>query len=441
MATREHFYQQLFGSNSSLNIAEELSARIKDPLWFLSRQWQSGEFEAENGGRAAGLAFETRSNELATLTFPDFSGLPAAERSVEIDGVVPLEALVEAEVAGVSAAWHSQALEYRFELATAGHVLRATEYHGNALDWFHFDLAKTTSMAASATKVEKLDVIPTQINFAGAPDPRWWSFEEGDGYFDAPRDADPNALSLLIPEFFYADINNWYIAPVELPAGSVAEVADLSVTDSFGHVTKLARVSDPDFALFELDAESGDARGMLLLPNVALDILHNDEVEDVRFIRDEGANMVWAVERIYTDFSGHKVNQGDGVVGASPPAALQQGSLPEFKLATQTPPHWIPYVPRKPNTAGAPQGDMYLRRGRTIETASQANPQYRSQVVLESVRVNEEEVPRTGLRVRRVKRYARGSDGIGHFWIGRVRDSGRMVPRSGLEFDILKGFE
>ena len=40
--------QQLHGSNISANIGEALEARIKDPLWFLARQWQSGEFEAEN---------------------------------------------------------------------------------------------------------------------------------------------------------------------------------------------------------------------------------------------------------------------------------------------------------------------------------------------------------------------------------------------------------
>jgi hypothetical protein len=44
--------QQLSGSNTSANIGDALAARIKDPLWFLARQWQTGEFEAENGGRA-----------------------------------------------------------------------------------------------------------------------------------------------------------------------------------------------------------------------------------------------------------------------------------------------------------------------------------------------------------------------------------------------------
>jgi len=433
MAERKHNFQQLFSSNTSLNIAEELGARVKDPLWFLARQWQSGEFEAENGGRPAALGFETRTSPLKTAVFP---GAPAAEVRVPLDRAMPLEALVEAEASGVSKAWQSQTLEYAFDLETAAHRLTAREYHGNALDWFHFDLAETTPARPADVKKQKQEVIPTQMHFAGAPHPRWWRFEEGDGYFDTPADVDPNTLSLLMPEFFYTDINNWYIAPVEFTAGSVAEIGDVKITDSFGHVSQLNPVSDPNWKVFELSAKAGAAAGaghtdgLLLLPNIAADLLHNDEVEDVRFVRDEAANMVWAVERLYRDGVGNFIRNGDGVASPGAANAPPPGDLPAFKLSTQTPAYWIPYVPRKPKAAGAPQGDMYLRRGRTIETASQADPQYSSRVVAESVRVNEEEVPRTGLRVRRIERYARGSDGTAHFWIARVRDSGRSGARS-----------
>ena len=34
--------QQLYVTNQSVNIAEALAARVKDPLWFLARQWQTG---------------------------------------------------------------------------------------------------------------------------------------------------------------------------------------------------------------------------------------------------------------------------------------------------------------------------------------------------------------------------------------------------------------
>ena len=45
--------QQLIASTLNPDPTDEMSARIKDPLWFLARQWQTGEFEAENGGTPA----------------------------------------------------------------------------------------------------------------------------------------------------------------------------------------------------------------------------------------------------------------------------------------------------------------------------------------------------------------------------------------------------
>ena len=49
--------QQLYATNVSVNMGEALEARIKDPLWFLARQWQTGEFEAENGGSFCGNVY------------------------------------------------------------------------------------------------------------------------------------------------------------------------------------------------------------------------------------------------------------------------------------------------------------------------------------------------------------------------------------------------
>ena len=52
--------QQIRGSDTSIDIGEALEARVRDPMWFLVRQWQSGEFEAENGGHIASMSVEWR---------------------------------------------------------------------------------------------------------------------------------------------------------------------------------------------------------------------------------------------------------------------------------------------------------------------------------------------------------------------------------------------
>ncbi len=43
--------QILIPNSTAPDTREGAEARVKDPLWFLARQWETGEFEAENGGR------------------------------------------------------------------------------------------------------------------------------------------------------------------------------------------------------------------------------------------------------------------------------------------------------------------------------------------------------------------------------------------------------
>jgi hypothetical protein len=321
--------QQLYGSNISSNIGEALEARTKDPLWFLARQWQSGEFEAANGGRLAYLTVTTRENPLETVT------IGGSGSAVNLDD--PLEELIERESAsGDAPAWQSEALEYAFGAETAAHRLSAHHYAGRALDWYNFDVAAAKQAVAPAPVTRQMT--PTQLYFPGAPSPRWWRFEDGDASFDEPTDPEPNALSMLLPEFFYADIANWYVLPVPMTAGGVREVVSVTAVDSFGIVADLPPVdqSSGQWRVFVLDgAEGTDAKALsgqfLFAPNIALDILYNDEIEDVRFIRDEDASLVWAAELRYRTPSGETVINGDGQPLPSAAAAGEDG-LPRFRL-------------------------------------------------------------------------------------------------------------
>jgi hypothetical protein len=98
----------------------------------------------------------------------------------------------------------------------------------------------------------------------------------------------------------------------------------------------------------------------------------------------------------------------------------------------------VPYVPRFISPQSVTDGEIYLRRARSLESATQANPQYRSRIVSESWRLNEEEVPRSGVRVRRIERFARGSDGKAYFWVGRQKETGRAMVHPDLRFDYLE---
>jgi hypothetical protein len=429
--------QQLHAISTSADIREALEARVKDPLWFLARQWQTGEFEAENGGRPALITTETE--EFV------FQSVELGGETVAIDADAPLDALVEAEdTQGDASAWNAEALEYEFDLKARGHEFEASEYDGRTLDWHDFRLKRAIRTRTPQGAIKTETMVPNQLTFPGAPDPRWWALEEGDAYFDSPSDPEPNSLSLLLPEFTFVDINNWYVIPAPMTSGAVRKVRSVTVVDSFGVTTSLDPVvdneTDADWALYAIDGAAKNPTGLdgsfLMAPNIALQVVENDEVEEVRFIRDESVNLVWAWERQIVDENGNTVATNQDRPEA-PDDEHDRSALPEFKLKSPTSRAWIPYVPRHTATTSALDGDINLRRARTDENASSAQPQYRSKLVAEAKYLSEEQVPLSPLRVRRVHRYARGADGTAHFWVGRDREISTRTARPGLRFDYL----
>jgi len=72
------------------DLAGPLAARVRDPLWFLTRQWQFGEFRAEDAGSPAYV-------RLAYRETPVLAWRPEGGTFEAIDGSAPLEELVETE--------------------------------------------------------------------------------------------------------------------------------------------------------------------------------------------------------------------------------------------------------------------------------------------------------------------------------------------------------
>jgi hypothetical protein len=438
------FAQQLYGADSSVRLAEAVQARVKDPLWFLARQWQVGEFAAENGGRPASAAIAW--SEFALETLNRSATEPASTEPEPINLDAPLEWAVEREGAdGDSPAWRAAALEHGFELHTAAHRLRAEEYVGPALDWYGVDLVATSSAQPTSTGTRR--VVPTQLAVPGAPHPRWWRLEDADTYLDSPNDPEPNVLSVLLPELGYVDVNDWYIAPLGQRAGTLRRITELTVIDSFGVVTVIPPVDPEGWRVFALAPDGGldpsAAHDLLFVPNSAAGIVSNDDVEDVRFLPDEHANLVWAFELAYRTADGQIVRNGEVAPPPEPEPSPDGGTdrsgdpeLPRYRFAAAAPPAWIPYLPRVvPGSAGR-IAEMYLRRGRTDPAATVDRPQYHGRIVGEAWRLDEHEVPPDGLRVRRMHRYARGSDGRAYFWIGRRAEPAArtMLPRTAFDY-------
>lgn len=424
--------QQLHGTNVAPDIDTGLEARTKDALWFLARQWQMGEFEAENGGLPMQVHVTARVYPLRQVYL--------GNGDAPIDLHAPLEQQVEDEVGQTTpAGWNSAALDYDFGLGTDRHRLKARGYDGRALDWHDFTL---TQRGEAEGEDGDLSMIPGQLQIPGLPDPRFWQVEDRDAYFDTGEAAEPNILSVLLPEFFYADIKNWYMIPAPMPSGAVREVEQVVVVDSFGIATELgpagARGEGDDWSVFALDRDSAaptDASTLLCL-NTAAKVGENDLIEEVRFLRDEAANLVWGWERQLTD-------PETGLFATVLETREEQETISpstdalRFRLKSETARSFIPYLPRQTAKQPAVDGDIALRRARSGEEWSNANPQYRGQIVAESVFLNEEDIPRSGVRIRRMHRFARGSDDQVRFWVGRDKDVAGATRKPRLSFDDL----
>ena len=74
-----------------------LAARVHDPLWLLARQWQLGELRGHDAGTPVGVVVRASSGRLDRYLVGGVDDRAAARSRPYDDGVVPLEAVVEAE--------------------------------------------------------------------------------------------------------------------------------------------------------------------------------------------------------------------------------------------------------------------------------------------------------------------------------------------------------
>jgi hypothetical protein len=98
----------------------------------------------------------------------------------------------------------------------------------------------------------------------------------------------------------------------------------------------------------------------------------------------------------------------------------------------------LPFVEPKPED-GPPQnrlqGFMFHPRGEILRMTP-ADPA--SLMTSDFLRLEEEEVPRDGIEIKRAFNYARDASGRALLWIGRSKKTGRGEGASGLKFDVVK---
>ena len=569
-------WNRLEGRPRDEDFSRSLRAEVRDPLWMLCRQWQTGEFQGEDAGTALEARFvaETARFQLFTggnpvpvpysdalplevnvereaLHFDIFTQIQIGKTWVQLlrkqaltvhvvpiyvlncpfespialidqdyrastpdvgqwlsiaEGRIPNgEKLLTALRDGTHATWISgladaqkladlgqqllalfarvysepdpaagdcwkpQRMEYQFAVTTgegsAGQPLVAEQYYDGHLDWYSFDRGERQAVdEALPVERQTQSYIPTPIQYYGMPNRRWWAFEEGVTNLGNLNAQTSDLATLLFAEFALLFTNDWHLIPCPLPVGSLTDIQGILVTDVFGlktWVRPVGRGLDDDWnrwSVFNLKtlAPNDAADTRLLIPPTLVKTLEGEALEEVRFIRDEMANLVWGIEQTV----GAELGQGqDGYEAANrlethlksigalpadvplpPPPDDQPAAMLHYQLGTTVPRNWIPFIPVNitPGSAQirlqkAAMPEFVDRYGDTIVASRTTLLRATGKFFL-----NEEEVPRSGAIVKRMFNRTRWYNGKVFTWVAKRKEAGRGEGESGLSFDQVR---
>ena len=359
----------------------------------------------------------------------------------------------------VNPSWVPDRMEYAFSVGTrfsdGERVLTAQEYFTGHLDWHAFDVNANMTLGA-ATDETFTDVthkvIPAPVSFRGMPALRFWEFEDAQVDFGSVEAGTTDLVRMLLVEFALTYGNDWFVIPIELDVGSLCRTRSLVITDTFGIRTLIKPSSELDeprstWRMFQHASVRGNGpaspvSNLFILPPALLRSLESRPIEEVRFLRDEMANLAWAVERVIESPADRPLNRFEAYLEQQQYRARdteeENSSAPKvlrYRLATEIPDYWIPLMPVRIG-----QG-LRLKRGAVLKTDGSRGIVQALGRVLESnqnLSLFEEEVPREGIRVTRSFQFTHWIDGSSHLWVGRRKGVGRGEGFSGLQFDILE---
>jgi hypothetical protein len=379
-------------------------------------------------------------------------------------------------------AWIPSRLEYQFTASAplpsppgAEKAYVASEYYQGTPDWYSVDVDPAATLGAgpgsSATGLPAdapRTMIPVPVSFAGMPNTRWWAFEDNKTNFGDIDASTTDLAKLLFLEFALVYANDWFVILYTLPAGAIATISGFVVTNTFGDrlwITAADSGADDAWqrwSMFTVNvAGTGEAAAdtsLLLMPTVSK-IQQGPLTEDVWLVRDEVANMVWAVEKTVPLTSGdskpgletarqtlafYQAQLAQSGVQPPPPPPAASASV-RYTVMTTVPENWIPFVPVH---VDGDNREIQLQRAalpRILDGDPDppAKVQPRTMLMRQGLDdnpprpyfVHEEEMSRAGTRVMQAYQRTRATDGRVYTWLRVRRQTGRGEGASGLEFD------
>ena len=395
------------------------------------------------------------------------------------------------------ASWQRNRMEYAFALKAGDVALRADEYTDGHVDWDDFragPAARPTEAIGATFAVATRH--PSPVRYPGMPAERYWEFEDGAVNFAGAEAGVTDLLRMSVTEFALTFGNDWFVVPVRLPVGWLYRLGTFDVTDSFGVVTAVNAIGNPEGArwtMFEMTADvtlQNRLQHTMFLPDSLDGVQEGAVLDQTQLARDEMANVAWAIEQTVQGVSGEPL---DRTLEAKRLAFQQQVHFKDepdspqlvYRLATPVPANWIPLMPTRAPVLnfGDPVHIQLARAGmkrfypdgdpavvgvvdddytRFLDLLD-AQPDFITKLDIgdglrayvffprghllrehpdrpmdpgDTLILEEEEVPRIGATLKRKFQYARGSDGRTWLWIGRSKTAGRGEARSGLRYDV-----
>ena len=279
------------------------------------------------------------------------------------------------------------------------------------------------------------------------PDSRWWTFEDAESDLGS-LEAGPEDLGrMLLLQYALSFSDDWFTIPIELEVGTLLQIRSLVVTDAFGVRTRIKPFHEVDGAIGEwrmfthsVTVPNGSVAvppgDRLFLPPVLGASLQGRPVEEVHLLRDEMANLAWAVEHKVENVRGRACDRHERYLATRPAPATLAAAVPgdadlAYRLLDRGAGALDSARPcartRYQGTAAAPRRDAAARRrGRPGAASGGRAPRaWARPATLRRGGASR------GAHVSRSFQHARWVDGSSHLWMSRRKRPGRGEGWSG----------
>ena len=372
--------------------------------------------------------------------------------------------------------WDPKKLEYDFTIQfgkdDACLLCDAKGYREDCLSWYSFVVGEShQDFELSETTEDPIVIAAKHLKIPGQPEKRFFNFEDGKVNFAEIKPKITDLATLLLIQFSFVQSADWYMIPFPMKIGSISKIQKFTVIDTFGDEkeVKLAGYTSYEKEILDNELEWDSWNAFMLskayldnnrrntqyffLPPVISDYDLGVPHEEIKFLRDETANLTWAIEKKYRTLYGETINGYDHYFyhlnrllkqTEDESAELILNGALKYTFMTSIPWNWIPFIPVHASELVPGHEKDYkqivYRRAALLNpllgTPIKPNSRLLNEVQIRYY-VDESIIPRTGIIYTEQFQRTAWFTGREFLWLGRKKRVGTGEGSSGLRFDTI----